>query len=110
MADVFGLINQDKIKFGNGLGWFILAIEAGGEIGARRPEIRGQFKRSAQQVFGVLITPDAAREFGHHADRGDVEWVCFQMRAEQRFGIRQAVIVKRECSFYQLRVVDPALD
>jgi hypothetical protein len=108
-ADVFGIVSEDKVEFGNCFGGFVLAIEAGGEIGARRAEIGGELKRAAQEIFGVLIPSDASREFGHHADGGNVKGVFLQMRTEQRFGIGQAVIVERQRGLHQARIVDATL-
>ena len=110
MPDVFGVIDKDSVKLGNCVGGLVLAIQTRRKIGARRPEIRRQFKRTAQQVFSVLIPPDPPGQFGHHADRGNVERVRFQMRAEQWLGVGQPIVVKRKRGVHQTRIVDPALD
>ena len=110
MPDVFRVVEQDEVEFGNRFRRFVLAIEAGGEICTRGTEIWRKFERATQQVFGILVATDAPGEFGHHADSGHVERVSLEVRAQQWLGVGQAIIVQRQCSFHQLRIADPALD
>jgi len=93
------------IEQGEGFGGAVLAVEQGGEIGAGGIEAGRKLERSAEQGLGVGGTPDARGKFGHHPDRGHVEWIALEPVAKQ--GLGRGEIVGDQCSarLYQLRVM-----
>ena len=101
MRHVIGVERGQRLQLSNRLIRPVLPIEHNGQIGARRNEVRRQFHRPTQQSFGILQAANAACEFGHHADGGNIERVCLQMLAQQRLCIMQAVLVERDSRFQQ---------
>ena len=84
----------------------VLAVEHGGEIGARGGEAGRQLERAAQQMLGVGEAPEPRGQLGHHPDRGDVERLGLEPRAEDRLGGRQVVVDQRLAGADQLGIVE----
>ena len=70
----------------------------------------GGFSRGMKQRLGIAQAFDPRRQFGEHADRGDVEGVALQMRLEHGFGVVKPSFDQRQRRRHQRGVADPARD
>ena len=77
---------------------------------ARFAEPGGQLKATFEQIQRFLAAPDPHRQFGEHADRGDIGRMLLQPVAQQRFGIRQAVFGQGFGGLHQTRVAGGVAD
>ena len=96
VAGIVRVFGQHLVELRNRLRRAVLAVEHQRQIGPRRGEARSQLHRAAQQRLAVLVAPDPPGQLGQHSDRGDIERMRFQMRAQARFGIVQPVFVHRQ--------------
>ena len=96
VAGIIGLFQSDQPKLGNRLFGPVLAVEHQGQIGPRGGEAGRQLKRAAQQRFGIAVAPDPPGQFGHQADRGDIERILFQLGTQQRLGARHVILIHRQ--------------
>ena len=104
MGDILRFNRPDQIELGNRLRWPVLTVERCCQIGAGRPEIRGQFQRPAQQGLGILVAANPTGKLRQHPDSGGIERIIAQMGLQQRLGLRQAVVVQRQRRLHQARV------
>ena len=75
----------------------VTAIEHQRVVLPRGVKARGEFEATRKQQFGIVVATQPGRDFGQHAQGGDIGRRSFQMRAQQRFGLWNTVLYQRRC-------------
>ena len=70
----------------------------------RHREARRELETARQQRFRIGDAADARRDFGEHADGGDVGGIVPQVLAQQAFRVGDAVLAQRQRRNHELRI------
>ena len=101
---------KQGVGLGESLDRPVQPVEHKGMVLARGVEPGREFKAAREQRFGVVVASEPRRDLGQHADRGDVRRCAPEMRAQQRLGLRNALLAQGRCRREQHRVARRVAD
>ena len=91
-AGIARIVGEQGFELGQRRLRLLFAVQHQRVVLARLAEPGRELQATFEQMQRVFAAPDPHRQFGEHADRGDIGRVLLQPVAEQRFGIGQTIV------------------